>query len=61
MKRFVAAAFLFAALLPAQEGVLVSRYYPGADFALTADPEAPAWKGVRGVIADKSYHSEPLP
>ncbi len=54
-------SLLFVALLPAQEDVLVSHYHPGADFALTADPEAAAWKGARGVIADRSYHSEPLP
>jgi Carbohydrate family 9 binding domain-like len=40
--------------------VFVSRRAP-ADFALTADPEAPNWKGVAGVIADRDRRGEPVP
>ena len=51
------AVLLLLALLAAGPGlakesnVIVSRRAP-ADFALTADPAAAAWKGVAGVIAD---------
>jgi hypothetical protein len=52
-------ALFLAGAMAAQDGVLVSRYHAGADFALTADPDAAPWKGVAGVIADKGYLSEP--
>jgi len=51
------AVLLLLALLAAgpalakESNVIVSRRAP-ADFALTADPAAAAWKGVAGVIAD---------
>ena len=41
-------------------GVLESRR-AAADFALTADPDAPQWKGVAGVRADRNYLNEPIP
>jgi hypothetical protein len=40
--------------------VFVSRRAP-ADFALTADPGAPNWKGIAGVIADKDRRGEAVP
>jgi hypothetical protein len=44
----------------AEAGVLVSRRAP-ADFALTADPQAAAWKGVRGVYADRDRTGQRVP
>jgi hypothetical protein len=41
-------------------GVLESRK-AAADFELTADPDAPPWKGVKGVQADRNYLNEPIP
>ena len=41
-------------------GVIESRRAP-ADFELTADPNAPQWKGVAGVMADRNYQNEPIP
>ena len=40
-----------------QTDVLVSRR-ARSDFALTADPEAPPWKRVPGVIAERGRHGE---
>ena len=45
---------------PAATGVIVSRRAP-SDFALTADPSAPAWKEVKGVIADKDRFGKMVP
>jgi hypothetical protein len=39
--------------------VIVSRR-AAADFALTADPDAPNWKGIPGVIADKDRQGQPV-
>ena len=41
-------------------GVLESRR-AAADFALTADPDAPQWKGIAGVKAGRDYLNEPIP
>lgn len=43
-----------------EPGVLVSRR-AAADFALTADPNAAAWKNVRGVYADRDRTGQPVP
>lgn len=40
-------------------GVLQSRR-ARADFALTADPDAPQWKGVAGVRADRNFLNESI-
>jgi Carbohydrate family 9 binding domain-like len=39
------------------EAVLVSRR-AASDFALTADPEAKPWKGIRGVVAEKDRRGQ---
>ena len=41
-------------------GVLESRR-AASDFALTADPDAPQWKGVAGVSTARNYQNEPIP
>ena len=41
-------------------GVIVS-HRAAADFALTADPASPAWKGVNGIFMDKGPQGEPEP
>jgi hypothetical protein len=41
-------------------GVIESRR-AASDFELTADPNAPQWKGVAGVGTAQSYHGEPIP
>jgi hypothetical protein len=55
--------FLLCACLPAlaaaDAGVIASHRIK-ADFDLTADPGAKAWKGVRGVIASKGATGEDL-
>jgi len=47
-------------LFAADPALIVSHRYK-SDFALTADPEAKAWKGVRGVFADKGPRGEDAP
>lgn len=51
------AATAFAAGGP---GLLLS-YYSKSDFPLTADPNAPHWKGVKGVFAANGPDGEPVP
>mgnify|MGYP005846044805 CR=1 FL=1 len=53
---------LFAALLGGQteKGVMLSRYVE-ADFALTADPGAPAWRDAPFVVAASGRYGEPMP
>jgi hypothetical protein len=41
-------------------GVILS-HRAAADFPLTADADAPQWKGVTGVSASLNYQSEPIP
>jgi len=41
-------------------GVLESRR-AASDFELTADPDAPQWKGVAGVSTARNYQNEPIP
>jgi hypothetical protein len=36
-------------------------YYSKTDFGLTADADAPQWKGVEGVIAENDAHGKPTP
>lgn len=40
--------------------VFVSRR-AAADFALTADPGAPSWKGIAGVVAERDRQGQPVP
>lgn len=49
-----------AAATAADTGVLVS-HRARADFDLTTDPNAQAWKGVEGVFADKDRFGKPVP
>jgi hypothetical protein len=49
-----------AAAKPAEPNVIVS-HRAKSDFALTADPAAPQWKGVGPVIADKDRFGKPVP
>jgi len=44
----------------AEPNVITSRKAK-ADFALTADPAAPAWKGVPATIADRDRRGAPVP
>jgi hypothetical protein len=64
-------AAVFAALLVAplaaqgtgrgdHVSLIVSHRAP-ADFALTADPGAPAWKGIAGVVAEKDRRGTAVP
>jgi hypothetical protein len=48
------------AAMPDESRVFVSRRAP-SDFALTADPDAPSWKGITGVIADRDRQGQPVP
>ncbi len=41
-------------------GLIVSRRAK-ADFALTADPHAPEWRGIKGVIAERDSHGQLVP
>ncbi|MFN7947399.1 MAG: carbohydrate-binding family 9-like protein [Blastocatellia bacterium] len=41
-------------------GLIVSRRAK-ADFALTADPNAPEWRGVKGIIAERNSHGQLVP
>lgn len=38
-----------------------SSFYAAADFELTADPDAPPWKAIPGVIADRDRYGNPVP
>ena len=49
--------WLIAAVAPS--GVLDSTY-SATDFALTADPTAPAWRDAPRVVADRNYLGEPI-
>src|ERR1051326_2093387 len=41
-------------------GVIESRRI-ASDFDLTADPDAPQWKGIPGVSTARNYQNEPIP
>src|SRR5579872_1026836 len=56
----LALAFCAVPMLADGPGVIVSHRAP-ADFALTADPDAPSWKGVTGIFMDKGPKGEPAP
>ena len=49
-----------AAPARAADGVIVS-HRARADFALTADPGAAAWKSVQGVVAENDRFGKPVP
>jgi hypothetical protein len=48
------------ALLAREPAVIVSRY-AAAGFPLTANPQAPQWKGVAGVLAENGPRGEAVP
>ena len=48
-------------LLHAADPALIVSHHAGADFDLTADPNSKAWKGTRGVFADKGPRGEAAP
>ncbi len=52
---------LAAAFLQAEGSGVILSHYAKADFALTTDPNAKPWKGIQGVIADKSSLGASLP
>jgi len=60
MKHLFALCALSSVLTAADPGAIVSHSI-GADFDLTADHNAKAWKGVRGVFADKGPRGEAAP
>ena len=45
----------------AQAANVIHSYRANADFALKADPNAPAWKSVKGVIADRGPRGDVTP
>jgi hypothetical protein len=48
-------------VLPAREPGVIDSHYSADDFALSADPNAPQWKGVAGVFAANGPRGEPVP
>jgi hypothetical protein len=60
MLRLLFAACLPALCLAADPGRMVSLQSK-SDFLLTADPSAPQWRGVKGVLAGSSASGEPVP
>lgn len=59
--KLLSTLFAFCSLLSAADPAVIASHRAGADFDLTADPNAKAWKGVRGVFADKGPRGEPAP
>jgi hypothetical protein len=54
-------AVTFSATLILAEGIgRMQSHSIARDFALTADPNAPAWKNVKGVIADHGPKGDPV-
>jgi hypothetical protein len=43
-----------------EPAVITSRRAQG-DFVLTADPDAPAWAGIAGVLAERDRHGKAVP
>ncbi len=60
MKLLVLALLAGGALLAREPDVAVS-HYASSDFSLSADPNAPQWKGVAGVFAANGPRGEPVP
>src|SRR5580704_4334458 len=59
-KKLLAGLAMAAAMLAADgPGVIESRR-SASDFELTANPDAPQWKGVAGVSAGHNYLNEPI-
>jgi hypothetical protein len=52
---------LLAMTALAQSANTINSYHAKADFALTADPNAPEWKSVKGVIAERGPRGEVTP
>lgn len=60
MRAFRILLFVAALAFADGPGVLDSRR-AAADFELSADPDAPQWRGVAGVSATRNYLNEPIP
>ena len=50
-----------AAAAASADGNVIVSHRARADFALTADPGAPAWKSVEGVVAEKDRFGKVIP
>src|SRR4029453_8692131 len=50
-----------AAMVAAADGNVIVSHRARADFALTADPGAAAWKSVEGVVAEKDRFGKVIP
>jgi Carbohydrate family 9 binding domain-like len=51
----------FSAWTAAQTPARFISYHAAADFPLTADPAAPQWKDIRGIVAGNGRQGEPVP
>ena len=60
MQRLLLCLVLAGTALAREPDVIISRYAP-ADFDVTADPQAPQWKNVRGVFAANNPFGKPVP
>lgn len=65
MKKIMPISIVLLALcsIPAlaQSDSLIKSSRAQADFALTADPNAPSWKGIHGVKTERDQRGEPVP
>lgn len=53
--------FLIALALQADGPGRIESKYSAQEFALTADPDSPAWKGVKPVVAANDRYGKPVP
>ena len=60
MTRIIVAVLALASLGFADGKGVIRSQYSRADFALSADPNAPQWKGVEGVIAENDSFGKPV-
>jgi len=60
MKTFAILLAIAAAALADGPGRM-SSYFSKGDFPLTADPNAPQWKGIEGVVAENDQMGKPTP
>src|SRR5437868_11522296 len=61
MKKLLSLFCALCAILSAAEPGVMASHHAGADFDLTADPNAKPWKGVHGVFADRGPRGEAVP
>jgi len=59
--KILAIALLAAAPLLADGPGLIESVYSNKDFALSADPAAPHWQGIKGVVAENNQYGKPTP